>query len=585
MNLPKFLKEVDHLTEIMSKNELSEFIHDIARTLPEAGREDFLDGLKEVSGNRDVKEEPVEYEEQDFQQEYESIKQKLECIENGEMCLAGSLNEEYDDWYSSDSEEFLYEDPEGVIDVIEDACGFLRRCIDCRDYEKGYDIAEILVGLEIEIGGEYRDYADDPMSMDELNYYKVSDLDYQSLVVDAVYIAYCANELSERPDAVYRMIENAGTVRITMEMVMQCGDELPEIEEFLKLWISYLGEKTLPKAERLLKEALELRNDLEQLLENARCFHVQHPGLYEQYMINSQGQVDDEKLYEVGKEALDIIAPKYLVRSRIALSTAELALRLDMQEEAEKCWMEAFRSDTRVVNYLRLMTECKQFTKVKEEAKGIYDRMRVQIEANRYPVSPTGELEENHASKKTVDMLAFLGGEFQFVKEQAMNVRDALGWSCSFMKCGLAAFLILLLEEDHLQSGCRGMCRWVISETGFDKDEYQHGTLKIISEDSQEWFWECFCRWKSNISFSEEEKKSYLQWVEKLVAKRVKGIMEGNRRKYYDECAEYIAALGEVKESRGENNGKQRTMLEYKALYSRRTAFHQALRSFGMKDR
>ena len=36
-----------------------------------------------------------------------------------------------------------------------------------------------------------------------------------------------------------------------------------------------------------------------------------------------------------------------------------------------------------------------------------------------------------------------------------------------------------------------------------------------------------------------------------MITMRVKGIMESNRRNYYGECAAFIAALGEVKESRG----------------------------------
>lgn len=584
MNLPKFLKEVDHLSEMMSKGELSQVIHDIARTLPETGRENFLRRLKEMSGKQAICEKE-EYEELGFRQQYEYFKEKLENIENWEMSLIGSLNEEYDDWYCSDSEEFLYEDPEGVIDVIEEACGFLSQCIENENYKSGYEIAELLVGLQIMVGGEYQEYVDEPMSIDDLNYYGVSDLDYERLVVDAVYIAYCVNELSERPEAVYTMIENAGKVKITMEMVMQNGNELPEIEEFLKLWVVYLGDKTSPNAERLLKEALELRNDPEQLLEDARHFHIQHPGLYEQYLANNRGQVDDRKLYEAGREALETIETKYIVRSRTALLTAELALGLDMQKEAEKCWMEAFRSDTSVENYLRLVTECKEFSKVKDEAKTIYDAMRAQIEADRHAFGPRGEREENHASEKTVDMLAFLRGEFQYVKEQAMEIQNSLGWSYTFMKCGLAAFMLLLLEGGDLQSGCRGMCRKVVSEIEFNKEEYQRGTLKTISEDSQAVFWKCFCHWKNTVPFSEEEKQQYLQWAETLVEKRVIGIMEGNHRKYYGECAEYIAALGEVRESRGETGGKQRVMMEYKAMYSRRTAFHKELRGLGMKDR
>lgn len=259
MNLPKFLKEVDHLSEAMSKNELCAFIHDRARTLPEPERENYLKKLREMS-----EEQVAVYkkeEGQDFQKDFQSIKEKLERIESWEMCLVGFLNEEYDDWYCDSSEEFLYEDPEGVIDVIERACDFLHQCIDSENYEAGYEIAEILVGLQIMIGGEYQEYSDEPMSIDNLKYYKVSELDYDRLVVDAVYAAYCANELSERPEEVYRMFENAGPTRVTLERVMQSGGELPEIDEFLNLWVAYLGQQSSYRAEKLLKEALELRND------------------------------------------------------------------------------------------------------------------------------------------------------------------------------------------------------------------------------------------------------------------------------------------------------------------------------------
>ncbi len=583
MNLPKFLKEVDHLSEIMSKEELSRFLHEIARTLSESKREDFLIRLRQSSGKQSPSKEE-KHEEQDFQQEFQFFKEQLERIEDGEMCLVGSLNESYDDWYCNDSEEFLYEDPEGVLDVIEKACDFVHRCIDNEEYEAGYEIAGILVSLEIMVDGEYQEYADEPMRIDELNYYNISDLNYESVVVDAVYVAYCANELSERPDAVYDMFENAGRTDVTLEKVMQSGEELPEIDEFLKLWAEYLGTKTSNKAEKLLKEAFELRNDPEQLLEQSRQCYGLHPGLYEQYILNGWGQEDDRRLYEVGNEALENIDPKYIVRSRIALLTGKLALRQDMQKEAENCWLEAFRSDTTVVNYLRLVIECKEFSGVREEAKKIYDAMRAQFENTPYLHTPRGELEENRVGRSTIYMLVFLGGEFQSVKEHAMKEKNSLGWSTTFMKCGLAAFMLLLMEGENLQSGCREMCRRVVSETGFDKEEYQRSILKTISSGSQEWFWECFCNWKKMIAFSEEEKNQYLPWVEKLVLKRVNGIMEGNRRKYYDECAGYIAALGEVIESRGENGGKQRVMKEYKALYSRRTAFHKELRAFGMRD-
>lgn len=68
-----------------------------------------------------------------------------------------------------------------------------------------------------------------------------------------------------------------------------------------------------------------------------------------------------------------------------------------------------------------------------------------------------------------------------------------------------------------------------------------------------------------------------------MITMRVKGIMESNRRNYYGECAAFIAALGEVKESRGEWNVKANLMEYYKTMYSRRRAFHEELRKFGMR--
>lgn len=58
--------------------------------------------------------------------------------------------------------------------------------------------------------------------------------------------------------------------------------------------------------------------------------------------------------------------------------------------------------------------------------------------------------------------------------------------------------------------------------------------------------------------------------------------MQGNHRKYYGECASFIAALGEVKEYRGELLGKQNFMQSYKIKYPRRTALHQELYNFGL---
>ena len=44
-------------------------------------------------------------------------------------------------------------------------------------------------------------------------------------------------------------------------MIMQCGEELTEFNEFLPKWIAYLGNQNSHIALKLLNEAMELSGD------------------------------------------------------------------------------------------------------------------------------------------------------------------------------------------------------------------------------------------------------------------------------------------------------------------------------------
>ena len=648
MNLPQFLKSIDQTTAAMSRENLAEFIHDIARTLPEKEREDFLLRLDTISEiGTETKEHPkvqgadpkapdhkapdhkaANHKEtsckEDFIQKQNSLKTRLERIENWELSLEGCLNQDYDDWYNREEEEFLYSDPQGVLNILEEACGLVHQCIDCEEYEAACELTDILIGLDIMVDGEYQEYTDQPINIKDLEYYHLGHVNYRTLVIDAAHAAYCTAQLSERAQTLYDLLENSGRKDIFLEMIMQSGRELPEVDAFLPLWIEYLGGMTTAYAEKLLKEALELAGDGEQLLASARKYCGDHPELYEQYLSAGMGKTDALSLLAVGTEALEAIDKKFRVRSRVALMTARIALELGRPEEAERCLLEAFRSDTRVVNYLRLFMECRDFSKVREETGEIYRGACSRLKQDSYYNFTARDSKENQPNLIDAYMLAFLGGEFDYVRESAMNTKKALGWSASFMKCGLAAFLLLLTEVtdtttdlslpdikpsngrasalpssgsnspnaravaattlNAMPCGAREMLRQVRAAAGFSKAEYEKGTLKDIAESDDEWFRKCWLHWRKTISLSAEKRDELLQWTEKLVTLRTKGIMEGNHRKYYGECAAYIAALGEAKEAGGERNAKQITMAKYMEAYSRRSSFRGEMRAFGMRD-
>lgn len=603
MNFTQFLKAVDQAAAAMSKEQLAEFIHDTARTLPENQREDFLAEMLLFAGSKEahICPEPSKADQEaaaDFEQKRSFLRTRLERMESGELCLEGSLNPEYDDWYSSAEEEFLYSDPEGILDIIEEACRFVHQCVDCEEYQAACELTGILIGLDIMVGGEYQEYTDEPININDLKSYHLGNVDYRTLVIDAARAAYCASALSERADELYITLMNSGRRDITLEMILQGGRELPDIDAFLPLWIEHLGRMTGSSAGKLLQEALELADDGEQLLANARKYCGEHPELYEQYLTANQGKTDADSLLAVGTEALEAIEKKYLVRSRIALLTSRTALEQDRPELAETCWLEAFRSDTRVVNYLRLLMECRDFSNVREAAAQIYRETCSQLRKDSYFLPTAGGGRENQLNPTQAYLLAFLGGEFDYVREGAMNATNSLGWSASFMKCGLAAFLLLLTEDGSLpqdaaqqggelktmKPGAREMLRRIVAAVGFDKSEYEKGTLRLIEESNEGWFLTCWNHWKRTVPLSREQREALLEWAEGLVTKRVQGIMEGNHRNYYGECAAYIAALGEAREAGGEPNGKQATMAKYMEAYNRRSAFRQEMRGYGMQD-
>jgi hypothetical protein len=587
MNLSKFLNDVDSLSQSMEKKQLTTFVHDIARVFPENSRDDFLNRLKKCICDKEIDFSHIwiEYTKED-KNNYERIKEKLTKIENREICLSGYLNEEYDDWYNGDEDEFNFEDPEGIGTTIEVACKFVHTCIDKKMYNEGHEISEMLIGLKIMVGGVYQEYSDEPLGIEELEQYELSRINYKMLVTDALYLTYYANSLNERPDALYVLIQNAGDKDISIEKIMQCGEELPEFDEFLPIWTAYLGNKNSYIAQKLLDEAIELSNNSDNLLSNARIYYEQHPGLYEKYIKENRDKIRTKEMILIGNEALEQIDTKYLVRSRIALLVADIILdeKDNVNKSVEPYWLEAFRSDTRAIHYIRMMMECNDFSEWKEELQNINHNMLNKVKGRNIYYDKPMDLRENSPNIENAYLIALLNGEYKYVRDHGMNYNGSLGWSSSYMKQGLAAFLLILMNKEKLSEGGKAMLSKIVSSVAFIIGEYRQGVSVEINATDMEYFWKSFCRAKVLHPMTESDRKVYLEWIEILVKKRVDSIMEGNHRNHYFECAEYIAALGEVLESGGVLNGKQRLMLEYKQNYSRRSAFHKELRTYGMKD-
>ena len=162
-----------------------------------------------------------------------------------------------------------------------------------------------------------------------------------------------------------------------------------------------------------------------------------------------------------------------------------------------------------------------------------------------------------------------------------MNMKEALGWSFTFMKEGVASFLLLLYQGTDLPAGLSYLLNYVQQKYGFTAEKFYKGTGHTCAEEDAELLWKILCKWKQKVSISNEDRIRWMTKIEQLISLRIDGIMTANRRKYYDECAAFISAYGEVKESMGSIGEKNTFMAYYHKRYPRRSSFIHELMEVG----
>ena len=581
MNLVAFLKKVDEAVNTKNHEQLSEFIHEIARTYPEESREAFLCKLDVFTDAATDESDSMKKPDSGLAQDHlHDILEKMDEIDTGQRILEEEYNDEYDDWYNTDVEEILYRDTNQICEIIISAAETAHRFFDIEDYENAESIYRRLLLLDIQTDGQY---TGETLSISDLEQMGMVCVDMKAFAVEAIVSAYFVNPKGERPEAIYELMNLLQDHAPTLENMLQGSlVELPETGEFISAFIDYLGDKEGRLAEKLILEAVSLENDREKALTAARLYAAVHPCLYKRILYENGSGQDTHKFCGIGLDALKNIPESYIIRSEIALKTADYALEIGDEEGAHSCWTEAFRSDTTAVNYLRICLENPNYQELRKTLRKIY-RSFMGKDQPCYHSYDKAETAKNSPDRNMTAALLFFDGQFEECIRTAMNSQASLGWSATFMKQGMALFLLYLHEGNDYQAGCRNMCQRAVNAISFTSEKYSKGLNRKEDIEDTVLFSECFTGWKSVMPMEEYLQKELIGKISIWIRKRVEGIMNGNHRNYYGECAAFIAAFGEVLESRGEAGAKARCLEEVRAMYSRRRAFHEELRHFGMK--
>ena len=212
------------------------------------------------------------------------------------------INVVFVDWYNSDADEFLFEDPEDVLGTVDTAIDLIHRCVDMELYEDGCILAEQLAAIEVQDEGEYNEYVGNVLDIRELNVQGLLTCDFEQLCKDSLYLAYKGNEMEYRSEEIFMTMMNLRCWHLSLEDLMQNGqEELDGFEEFLDLWVEYLASQEERHVEGLIQEAQSLMNNEEKELENAKLYARQYPSLYKQYLKKHEKADDDQKFFEIGR--------------------------------------------------------------------------------------------------------------------------------------------------------------------------------------------------------------------------------------------------------------------------------------------
>lgn len=575
MNLMELLDLVSETTESATKEELQFCIHEFARKWPSDEREEFLSFLRLCLKKDECDAEDIVKDDEWYINQIIDLQESLECIELKEEGIVAEINEDYDDWYNPDDDEFYYYDPNHIFDKISKGMAFIDDCYNEGKYSYAYHVGKSLLHTTKAILVE-GDYFQEEKSLEDFSDlgYGCNKEDYKDFIVKLCVCAYMHVDMKERPYAICDIMQYLAWYNFSLNAILQTANtELPNLQEFFKVWLAYLASKK-ETAVRELEEAIDLVNNQEYCFDIAKQYTNIHPGLYK--LCFDKFNLNEEQGLNVMLDALDSIDHVYKVRSSVALSAADLALSLNKRELAENCWFEAFRSNTTVTNYLRLILETKQPDLYREKARDVYISMDCVDRVISYGL----EADKNILTKSLLSVLQFFDGNIK----PLIETDDYFDIPYFNNTTVLHLMMIYKVPVDHVLRYTNHFfisCHQLID---FTQKAYYAGLHREIESNlsDEELFRQIYRKWCKQIGvLSNFEDYDVLTLIDNSIKVITYNTLSNHYRNSYGTCACYIANFGELLEALGQTGAKQELLDAYASEYSRFRRFHRELEAHG----
>lgn len=546
MRSNEFYSKFNKNIENMNLEQLKEIIKNIIRKIPENKYEEVLNIFnkeKDIVNEKELKKIINKYEE------------KFNQIDDFELYFHATGYEEYGEYYSPWGGDWIWEytDEDNIGNLIKEATLFAIDLINKKQYKYAKELIDKILYTNYQFldddGGDNFE-----ISLYELEKNHLININVNILCLYALYATYqCSNE-SNRAKNIYEYFKNENFKTISIENSFKLGTEvLIDIDKFWNNWIIFLLAKPGDIEYRLLKETFEY-NDYYNYKEYVNKISENHPKIYIDifnFLIKNNKL---NEIIEIGNKALSKLDKNLIIRNDIALYLAKYD-----DENKEKYIIEAFKSNTNVPNLLRIINNG-YFKKYENEIK------KCICVTNENSIFKIAELNKNIITKRDYNYLNFFIGNFEEVFENCSKIKTTLGWSGSYIQYGVYLWL-LYFNKNTDSKVYNNILYQTFNELGFKENTlFLDNEYKLIFE-----------KWKSQFEIFDKEK--HIEWLKKIIDKRVDDIVSNSHRKSYFKAAILIVALGEILES---NNIQNKTdfINYYHMKYSRRSSFRNELNRY-----
>jgi hypothetical protein len=568
MTYREFISKIDRQLENMTNQEKADWIHNIARKQKEHQRNDFLMSLSCISQLEHSDDVQL-----DFVKQVKKIDNFIKNVENGNLYFDAEEVEYYEEDHWERDFETRYQDDLEIGKQLTAGFELAESLVMNKQYQLAAGLYERLLQISVEVIGDQVDY--DPLDLSDM-------IDEELIRVNtkdiALHLLYSNYHILDGKDRAKRFVDYFrwkifNGIKIS-ELFSTGPDELDKIEYFLEEWIAALSETKTNRAMELLTEACLEAGGIDRLYKEAKKLQTQHPGLYEKVCALYKEAGDFEVCEKVGLEALQAIPQKLTVRSRVADHVLIASRENGNIEVQNQAILEAFYSRSSLNNFLRLF-DLPDYKKVTEEAARIAETPTadksnpiMRSEWRTYEMKRTGtydQWEENAIEQLDKAVIKFFNMEFMNVVTICNNEKGFLGWSSGDIRgVVVPLFLLAMNKKDTFSKAAEALLKDIAYRLDFE-------------ESGDMGFDNCFLMWKEKISFTESEYDDISRWLNEMVQKRTEAVVGGTYRYSYHKAAKLIVAYGEMLESNGEIGAKDKEILHYKKLHSRKRAFRAEL--------